>query len=261
MIVLAIDTATAATTVGVLGPGIEMSRTVIDSHGHVESLAPLVDEVLRDSGVDVGTIDVVACGVGPGPFTGLRVGVATAIAWGAVRQVPIVGVGTHDVLARAAVREWLARVDDGPQAAVLVATPARRVECHVSHYDRGGHRVSGPLVLTHDETRVAIEESDAIVAGDAGPLLVADLIDARRGPRYPDAIDLAAIVHERHEAGEEWPQAGDIDIDLDPATTRGESTAAYLDRRFSAGHLLLPARPLYLRQPDAVPSAASEIAR
>ena len=96
------DTATAATTVAVLGPGVQASRTVIDAHGHVESLAPLIEEVLDLSAGSLQGIDVVACGVGPGPFTGLRIGVATAIAMGTVWQRPIVGVCTHDVLARAA---------------------------------------------------------------------------------------------------------------------------------------------------------------
>lgn len=261
MIVLAMDTATAATTVAVLGPGVQASRTVIDAHGHVESLAPLIEEVLDLSAGSLQEIDVVACGVGPGPFTGLRIGVATAIAMGTVCQRPIVGVCTHDVLARAALRavsdaaEWV----PGGGDAVIVATSARRIECHVTRYDIAGRRVSGPVIMSHDETRSLISDSGAVVAGDAWPMLVPHLTDGRRGPGYPEALDLAAIVRERHEAGERWPtidepDAALLDVALEPANARGESTAVYLDSRRSAGRVLLPARPLYLRQPDAVPS-------
>lgn len=262
VIVLALDTATAATTVAVLGPGVQASRTVIDAHGHVESLAPLIEGVLAASTGSALAIDVVACGVGPGPFTGLRVGVATAIAMGTVWQRPIVGVCTHEVLARAALRtvsdvtEW---IPDGGDA-VIVATSARRVECHVSRYDIEGRCVSGPVVMSHDETRLLISESGAVVAGDAWPLLTPDLIERRRGPNYPEALDLAAIVQERHESGEAWPDDDELDgalldVALESANARGASTAAYLARRRHAGRVLLPARPLYLRQPDAVPSA------
>lgn len=260
VIVLALDTATAATSVAIRVPETVVSRSSIDAHGHVESLAPMIAEVLVESGLEPKDIDVIACGVGPGPFTGLRVGIAMAISMAVALDRPVVGVGTHDVIAHAMLgfpdpSAPVSAVTDGQ--GLIVATTARRAETFVSTYDASGQRVSGPIALTNEDARRLLLTGDLFVAGDAVDSLIGDALAHRRGPSHPDAAALAAIVESRLDSGEGWPHPADVNIDLDPATARGDTTAHLLAEHARRGRVLLPARPLYLRAPDAVATAAA----
>lgn len=252
MIILAMDTATAATSAAIVGPDFAIARSSVDARGHVESLAPMVTEVLTQAQVTPGDIDAIACGVGPGPFTGLRVAIATAIAMGQVLDRPVVGVCTHDVIAHAALAS---------SSPIIVATTARRMESFLSTYDATGQRLTGPLAVPHAEAREAITSGGFIACGDAVDSLLAVGVDEAevpvlRGPAYPDAADLAAIVVSRRQAGEEWPEESAGMVDLDPATARGDSTARHLAQRAHTGRMLLAPIPLYLRAPDAVAAAS-----
>ena len=224
MRVLALDTATAATTVAVVGDAVRVERSVVDGRRHAEAIAPLISEALSEAGSD--DIALVACGVGPGPFTGLRVGIATALAFGAARDIPVVGVCSLDVMARAAIRDV-----PGP---VTVLTRARRAELCWATYDGHGMRTAGPLI------RREPVEVDGRCVGDAGPV---------QSVSYPRAGDLADLVLERMAAGEGIP--GDVDLPEDEAAASGAATAQILEARVRAGLVLLPPRPVYLRRPDA----------
>lgn len=259
VIILAVDTATAATSAAISAPASVVSRRSVDAHGHVESLAPMISEVLTESGIEPWDIDVLACGVGPGPFTGLRVGIAQMIAMGAALDRPVVGVCTHDVIAHAALGladRSTPELGADPGRGLMVATAARRAESFVSTYDSSGRRSAGPIALSNDEVRQAMLADDVILAGDAVDSLIEDVPAHRRGPSFPQAADLAVIVQSRMNAGEDWSDDVDLAIDLDPATARGHSTAQALTERGRHGRLLLPPRPLYLRAPDAVASVA-----
>ncbi|MGI9196042.1 MAG: tRNA (adenosine(37)-N6)-threonylcarbamoyltransferase complex dimerization subunit type 1 TsaB, partial [Candidatus Nanopelagicales bacterium] len=89
MLVLAIDTATEATSVAVVDDTVRVECHVVEGRRHAEVIAPLIRQALREAGVAPADIALVACGVGPGPFTGLRVGIATALAFGAARDIPV----------------------------------------------------------------------------------------------------------------------------------------------------------------------------
>ena len=97
---LALDTATPAVTVALAdGDRLLAERTTVDARRHGELLAPAIDAVLAEAGVDRTALTAIAVGVGPGPFTGLRVGLVTARTLGAVLGIPVLGVCTLDVLA------------------------------------------------------------------------------------------------------------------------------------------------------------------
>ena len=137
MLLLAVDTSTPATSAAVSSvDGLLASVQHIAANRHGELLAPAVVEVLHASGVALQDLDAVACGVGPGPFTGLRVGVATARSLGHALGIPVHGVCSLDALAYA-----------HPRGAVVVATDARRREVYWARYV-DGVRVSGPAVAT-----------------------------------------------------------------------------------------------------------------
>ncbi|HEX9338173.1 MAG TPA: tRNA (adenosine(37)-N6)-threonylcarbamoyltransferase complex dimerization subunit type 1 TsaB, partial [Pseudonocardiaceae bacterium] len=100
MIVLAIDTATPAVTAGLvrLDPTTEVlaTRVTVDARAHGELLTPHITAVLAEAGIGFDLVDAIVCGTGPGPFTGLRVGMVTAASLGHALGVPVHGVCTLD---------------------------------------------------------------------------------------------------------------------------------------------------------------------
>lgn len=178
---LAFDTATPQVTVA-LHDGASVvaeSRTVVPMR-HGESLVPLIDDVLRDSGVSRRDLDGVAVGVGPGPYTGLRVGLVTAQAIAHALGIPLHGVCSLDVLAAEA-----AEVIGEP---FRVATDARRREVFLASYDTDGRRLHGPVVV-----KPADAPGSGPVAGQGAELYPDDL-GAPAGPLLPSAGWLARVV-------------------------------------------------------------------
>jgi tRNA threonylcarbamoyl adenosine modification protein YeaZ len=182
-VLLAFDTATPAVTVALHdGERVVAASTKIDARRHGELLAPGITAVLDEAWVPRQDVTAVAVGVGPGPFTGLRVGLVTARVLAAVLEIPVYGVCTLDVLAAEGV---LTGTADRP---FLVATDARRKEVYWAAYDVHGERLDGPHVSKPGEVA-----TDAPVAGQ-GALLYPDSFPTRIAPEYPDAGALAAAV-------------------------------------------------------------------
>jgi tRNA threonylcarbamoyl adenosine modification protein YeaZ len=139
VMILAIDTATPAVTAGVVKlEGIEVlaERVTVDARAHAEQLTPNVLAALADAGLTVGDLGAVVVGCGPGPFTGLRVGMATAAAYGHALGIPVHGVCSLDAIGIESA---------GTVSEVLVVTDARRREVYWARY-RDGVRVDGPAV-------------------------------------------------------------------------------------------------------------------
>lgn len=180
MIVLALDTATPAVTAGIVEVGATIvtlaERTIVDARAHAERLTPNVVAALADSGITVADLDAVVVGCGPGPFTGLRVGMATAAAYGQALGIPVHGVCTLDAIARATRGE------------VLVVTDARRREVYWARY-RDGVRVAGPAVNAAAEVN-----ADGVQAVAGSPALAASFGLPVIGPEYPTAAELVAAV-------------------------------------------------------------------
>lgn len=136
--VLAIDTATPAVTAGVVHRGDDGlstlgQRIVVDARAHAELLTPSVMAALEVAQHAMADLDAVVVGCGPGPFTGLRVGMATAAALGQALGVPVFGVCSLDAIGGRTTGE------------VLVVTDARRREVYWARY-RDGLRFDGPAV-------------------------------------------------------------------------------------------------------------------
>ncbi len=136
---LAIDTSTEVRA-GLAQDGEPLAfEVILDARAHAEQLMPLVLEMTNTHGVQLADISRIAVGVGPGPFTGLRVGVVTALTLGQMLGVPVRGVCSLDVIAR----QWADA--DAPQEFSVVAD-ARRREVYWARYTRDGVRVDGPHV-------------------------------------------------------------------------------------------------------------------
>jgi len=185
VLLLAFDTATPAVTVALHdGQRVLAGSSTIDARRHGELLAPAVAQVLRDAGVDRRDLTRVAVGVGPGPYTGLRVGLVTARTLGAVLEVPVHGVCTLDIIA--------AEVAEPHR--FVVATDARRKEVYWARYlRRDGRpvRVAGPEVTRPVELQ---QQLDGEPVFGRGGQMYADQLAYRAGPLDPDAAVLAGAV-------------------------------------------------------------------
>lgn len=96
--ILAIDTS-VGTSVALVGDGIVAEAATLDTRSHAEHVGVFIDRVLTDAGVLPSQVTAVVAGLGPGPFTGLRVGIAAAIAFSVGRDIPLYGVASHDAVA------------------------------------------------------------------------------------------------------------------------------------------------------------------
>ncbi len=186
---LAFDTATPLVTVALHdGTAVVAERSSEQPMKHGEQLAPLIAAVLEDAGIVRQDLTAIAVGAGPGPFTGLRVGLVTARTLGFVLELPVYAVCSLDVLAVEAVAGGEVSSD------FLVATDARRKEVYLASYSADGVRLDGPQVA-----RPADVASELPVVGE-GALLYPDAFPSAVGPRRPSAGWLAtAVTEERAE--------------------------------------------------------------
>jgi tRNA threonylcarbamoyl adenosine modification protein YeaZ len=190
VLVLVLDTSTPAVTAALAdltdGVDIRAQRVTVDGRAHGELLAPQIAAVLDETAAAPRDLRAVVAGLGPGPFTGLRVGLVTATAFAHQLGLPAYGVCSLDTLAY------------NTSGRVLVATDARRREVYWAEYS-GGARVSGPAVDAPAAVRAATGADRAV--GD-GALRYADILRLPVGePRYPPAAALAALAADRVRAG------------------------------------------------------------
>lgn len=188
MLLLALDTSTPAVTVALHdGDRVLAESTTVDPRRHAELLMPQVTHVLREAGADRLDLTDIAVGVGPGPFTGLRVGLAAARTLGAVLDVVVHGVCGLDVIAYAA-------VTDGTLAEPFVAAiDARRREVYWAYYDGDGTRTSGPDVGPAADIAAAV--GGALLPGaGAGAKAYPDAFARVVPPEHPSAARMAEAV-------------------------------------------------------------------
>ncbi|MET7995555.1 tRNA (adenosine(37)-N6)-threonylcarbamoyltransferase complex dimerization subunit type 1 TsaB [Amycolatopsis sp. NPDC005232] len=193
MLVLAIDTSTPAVTAGIVAVDeseltTRADRVTVDPRAHGELITPHALAAAEAAGVTLRDLDAIVCGVGPGPFTGLRAGMATAAAYGHALGIPVYPVGSLDAIAAEVVRT------DKP---FLVLTDARRREVYWAEYDAAGTRVSGP----HVQRPAEVETTSRVAAGD-GALQYADAIGVVPiEPRFPSPSGLVRVAREALLAG------------------------------------------------------------
>ncbi|WP_433512726.1 tRNA (adenosine(37)-N6)-threonylcarbamoyltransferase complex dimerization subunit type 1 TsaB [Nonomuraea sp. CA-143628] len=188
MLVLAFDTATPAVTAALHdGRSVLAESTTIDARRHGELLIPTIETVLREAGAALSEVTAVVAGSGPGPYTGLRVGLMTAQGLATTLAVPAYGICTLDAVA----------YGSGLAEPFLVATDARRKEVFWARYSDARTRLDGPFVDRPAEVPV---EGLPVVGAGAG--LYPDVLGRSDAPPYPYAGFLAALAAERIAAGE-----------------------------------------------------------
>lgn len=226
MRILAIDTSCGAASVAVLDsaqvePLAVLSRPM--ARGHAEALAPMVEEAGRALEGGLASLGRIAVTIGPGSFTGIRVGVALARAMALVLGVPVVGVPTLVAFAAPLLSE--------PRPGIIAAAiDARHGSVYFQLFEPSGRPLGPPRCDTVRECVRGIGAGPALLAGDAADLVAAEA--HRAGLPY----DLAAA-----GVAPDIVAVARIGLAFDPAGN--------------------PARPLYVKPPDARPNPAEPIAR
>jgi tRNA threonylcarbamoyladenosine biosynthesis protein TsaB len=225
MRILAIDTALEACSAAVLDTdsGAVASESLPMVRGHAEALMPLIARVMNDAELEFADLDRIAVTVGPGSFTGLRVGVAAARGIAVAAGKPAVGLTTLAALAA----PYVATDDKAP---LIAAIDARNDQVYMQLFAAAGRTLIEPKVATLRETVRAAVTGSARVVGSAAEAIVAAWPADVRPPSVVDAARAPAI---------DWVAR------LGAAATQA---------------LSLP-KPLYLRAPDAQPQDAASLPR
>jgi tRNA threonylcarbamoyladenosine biosynthesis protein TsaB len=226
MRVLAIDTALEACSAAVLDTeqgGILASESIPMVRGHAEALLPLVSRVMSEAAMEFGALDRIAVTVGPGSFTGLRVGVSAARGIAVAASKPAVGLTTLAALAAPYVA-----VDD--VTPLVAAIDARNDQVYMQMFGAGGRTLIQPRLVSL---------RDAVRDAAAGPARLVGSAATAIAAAWPPTIRRPPVV--------------------DPARAPIIDWVAHLGAA-AAQALSLP-KPLYLRAPDARPQDAAQLPR
>ncbi len=222
MKVLAFDTTLGACSVALWADGaVRAAAFRLQQQGHAEALFPMIEAVCADAGTAIAALDALALTVGPGTFTGVRIGLAAARGLRLALRGPVVPIPTLQAIAATAQRGRAPRP-------VLVAHDARRGEVYLQVFDNALQPLGNPRVEPLADVAIAWQGRAGLLAGTAAPALAAlwraSVViagdPAAEGFGQPDARDFAGLA------------------------------AEVLQRRGAAAFAAAPL-PVYLRAPDA----------
>ena len=230
MNILALDTTLGACSAAVArgggGAPEVFSAYELRDREHAESIVPMITRVMDEAGLSYDALDAIAVTTGPGTFTGVRVGVATARGLALATGLPLIGVTSLEVMAHLAL-EQLESVPD----TLGIVVDARRGEVYVALFDKAGEVILGPVALTPEQAVDALPGKGHVALACGGGELVAQ------------AALTKGLTIETHLP------------DLQPHAAKLASMA--LTRPPAEG----PLHPLYLRPPDAKPQTGKALPR
>jgi len=225
MLILAIDTALDACAAAVLDTkaGELIARESLPmKRGHAEALMPLIARVMQAAQISFTALDRIAVTTGPGSFTGLRVGISAARGLALAAAKPAVGLTTLSAYAAAIVSQ-------NRPAPVISAIDARHDHVYVQIVAGDGSQLLRPQVLSIDEAIAASQFGAPHLVGNAASLLA-----------------------------DRWPKDAPAPIAVEPQAAPDIAWVAWLGA--AADPHMTPARPFYLRAPDAKPAALPPLA-
>ena len=216
MLVLAIDTALESCAATVLDTDAEAFRarqSLPMKRGHAEALMPLIDEVMKASNLSYAALDRIAVTVGPGSFTGLRVGISAARGLGLAAHRPVVGITTLAAYAAPL-------IDGESETPVIAAIDARHGHVYAQAFSGDGSTLLKPAIMPLDDVFRAARFGPAHLVGDAAGMLA-----------------------------QQWPTQFEPPVSVDPQTAPDIAWVAWLGASVDPDEA--PPRPYYLRAPDA----------
>ena len=230
--ILAIDTAFAACSVAIAGrEGLSVHRHEPMTKGHAERLFPMIREVMDEAALEFRDIDAVAVTIGPGSFTGVRVGIAAARGLALATGLPTLGATSLATLARIAARNGdMNETAGAAQSNVMVVQDARRGNVFVQEFDGQGRTAvsEARLLPSSDLATIVTLSANYRVTGSAANLLLESA---------PETASRATVI----DIAESEPTAVALtEVDL-------------VEMR--------PVRPLYLRPPDAKAQVGKSLVR
>jgi tRNA threonylcarbamoyladenosine biosynthesis protein TsaB len=195
VLVLALDTSTSAVTVALVDQATTLAeRTEVVPNRHGELLAPLISDVLAGAGRRPEDLTDLAVGLGPGPFTGLRVGIVTAKAMSDALGIPAHGVCSLDVMALE-LTGW-SMDDDNAERDYVVMSDARRKQVYWRRYGFTGNPIGAPDISRPEDLVVELRGDVKYVAGRGRQLYAEIFSDFTTTDRalYPSAAALGHLV-------------------------------------------------------------------
>jgi tRNA threonylcarbamoyladenosine biosynthesis protein TsaB len=221
MLILAIDTALEACAVAVLDTdanALRVHESQAMARGHAEALMPMIDRVMRAGGLSFAVLDRIAVTIGPGSFTGLRVGISAARGLGLAADKPVVGVTTLSAYA-------------------------------APHLSESGDPIVSLIDARHDHVYMQVVGGDGAAMVRPRVAAVIDVVDTVRfGP--PRLVGNAARF-----VADRWPEGTPPPASVEQQAAPDIAWVAWLG--VAADPAAAKPRPLYLRAPDAKPQAAA----
>ncbi len=201
MIVLALDTATYACSAALWRDGAILARRLAPmARGQSEALLPMVAAVMAEAGLGFGGLDLLAVTVGPGTFTGIRIGLAAARGLALASGLPLAGITTPEAVAAAIpAAERAGRT-------VVVAIESKREDLWAQAFTADLAPLGPPAALS-PAAAAALAPGDVVVAGDAADRVLALRPDAlaATAPGWPDAAGVAELAARHWAAGTALP--------------------------------------------------------
>jgi tRNA threonylcarbamoyladenosine biosynthesis protein TsaB len=201
MKILAMDTAAGACSAAIWSDSTVVERLHLMQRGHAEALLPILMSVMRQADCAFEDLDLVAVTIGPGAFTGLRTGLATARAIALATELPCFGVSTFEAIAEAI--DWPTLAD----RPALVALDTKHDGVYAQMFE-AGRALEPPGIKTPQRLGERLSGKHVAVAGDAAAVVAAALratgsyVEAIAVPEYPTASRVATIAARRWLSGE-----------------------------------------------------------
>lgn len=237
---LVIDTCFSACSVALVTPETSYADYAAMQRGHAEALMPMLDGVMRNAGLAFTDLDEIVVTNGPGTFTGMRVGIATARALALAAGVTLKAVGTLQLMAYGALDRLGTELGARPLA---IAVDARKGQIYFQPFDGSGRALDAPRLLDPASAMTVLQGQEMMIAGNGAGLLAA----------VAGATD-GGLIASSSAFNDLQPDARDLGL-------RNVETAAP-GSGISEGAAAAPAvRPLYLRAADAKPQIGKSIAR
>ncbi len=218
-LIIGIDSATSGCSVAVMAGGQVLASAAKEmARGQAEELMPMVDSALRESGITPAELDLVAVTIGPGSFTGLRIGLAAARGFALSLSIPCIGASTFETAAAAVDKNTIGA------GKLLIAIETRRDDIYAQFFDTDLTPLSVGAAMDDAQLATLVADNNVVVAGDGG-------------------LRAIEMLNNHGNTNTTW-----FDVELLSGAVHACTIAGL---KYKSGEIPPPPQPLYLRLPEA----------